>query len=104
VAHTPGKWTADWDDNGQWYVNIGGLSVSGNALRGDSGECVERANAYLIARAPELLKALKQCIEDNPVFRSKPVGAPGSPARLEQDLRIENEDRWKDIISEIEAA
>jgi len=56
--HTPGPWSADWDDNGQWYVNIGGLSVSGNALRGDSGECVESANARLISAAPELLEAL----------------------------------------------
>ena len=59
--HTPGPWTADWDDSGQWYVNIGGLSVSGNALRGDSGNCVESANARLIAAAPELLEAVLAC-------------------------------------------
>jgi hypothetical protein len=58
-THTPGPWNADWDDNGQWYVAIGGLSVSGNALRGDSGECVESANARLIAAAPELLEAAR---------------------------------------------
>ncbi len=57
--HTPGPWIADWDDGGQWYVNIGGLSVSGNALRGDSGGCIESANARLIAAAPELLEACK---------------------------------------------
>ncbi len=55
---TPGPWTIDWDDNGQWYVNIGGLSVSGNALQGDSGECVESANARLIAAAPDMYLVL----------------------------------------------
>ena len=57
--HTPGPWIADWDDGGQWYVNIGGLSVSGNALRGDSGNCVESANARLIACAPEMYELLQ---------------------------------------------
>lgn len=60
--HTPGPWSADWDDNGQWYINVGGLSVSGNALRGDNGECVESANAQLIAAAPDLFDTLKALV------------------------------------------
>ena len=63
AKHTPGPWSADWDDNGQWYVNVGGLSVSGNALRGDSGDCVESANAHLIAAAPDLLTVLKAALD-----------------------------------------
>ena len=52
LKHTPGPWTADWDDSGQWYVDIGGLLVSGLALRGDTGG-IEAANAQLIALAPD---------------------------------------------------
>jgi hypothetical protein len=62
IRHTPGPWTPDWDDSGQWYVNIGGLCVSGNALRGDSGDCVESANARLIAAAPLMYDVLKLLI------------------------------------------
>lgn len=57
MKHTPGPWRADWDDNGQWYVEP--LGVTGSALRGDSGDCIEAANAHLIAAAPELLEALQ---------------------------------------------
>jgi hypothetical protein len=57
TKHTPGPWHADWDDNGQWYIEP--LGVTGTKLRGDSGDCVEAANARLIAAAPELLKALE---------------------------------------------
>ena len=60
---TPGPWTTDWDDSGQWYVNIGGFHVSGTALRGGEGDCVEAANARLIAAAPDLYEALKDCIK-----------------------------------------
>jgi hypothetical protein len=53
---TPGPWRADWDDSGQWYIEP--LGISGTALRGDSGNCVESRNAKLIAAAPDLYDAL----------------------------------------------
>lgn len=56
MKHTQGPWKAEWDDNGQWYIEP--LGITGHALRGDSGECVESANAHLIAAAPDLLEAL----------------------------------------------
>lgn len=61
---TPGPWTADWDDSGQWYVNIGSFIISGNALRGDSGDCIESANAHLLANARTDLPAMAQRVMD----------------------------------------
>lgn len=66
AVHTPGPWHADWDDNGQWYIEP--LGVTGTKLRGDCEDCVEAANARLIAAAPELLEVLealaaKACIK-----------------------------------------
>lgn len=55
---TPGPWRADWDDNGQWYIEP--LGITGHALRGDSGDCIESASAHLIAAAPDLYEALEQ--------------------------------------------
>ena len=56
AKHTKGPWRADWDDNGQWYIEP--LGISGKGLRGDSGDCIESANARLIAAAPEQNQAL----------------------------------------------
>ena len=62
---TEGEWRADWDDNGQWYIEPIGLT--GHGLRGDSCDCIESANANLIANlhnaAPRLLAATKLCEE-----------------------------------------
>lgn len=60
MTHTPGPWHADWDDNGQWYIEP--LGITGTRLRGDSGECVESANAHLIAASPELLDAARDAL------------------------------------------
>jgi len=82
MNHTPGPWTADWDDDGQWYVNIGGCYTSGNALRGDSGECIESANARLIAAAPDLLEA---CLDARGWF---PINGPAAKTRAKLDAAI----------------
>lgn len=47
-----------------------------------------RANARLIAAAPDLLDALQMMTSAFEAFRMKPVGAPGSAARDEQDQQI----------------
>jgi len=44
---TPGEWRADWDDNGQWYIEP--LGLTGHALRGDESDCIESATAQSIA-------------------------------------------------------
>ena len=46
----------------------------------------------LKAQNKELLEALENIIKANPVFRSKPVGAPNSQARDEQNWQIECEE------------
>ena|SRR6185369_7998180 len=49
AAAKSGPWSADWDDNGQWYIEP--LGVTGTALRGDSCDCIESATAHLIVAA-----------------------------------------------------
>lgn len=46
---TAGPLRADWDDNGFWYIEP--LGLTGTALRGDDGDCIESANAKLIVAA-----------------------------------------------------
>jgi hypothetical protein len=58
---TPSPWRADWDDGGQWYIEP--LAITGTKLRGGAGECLESANARLIAAAPDLYEALKQFVD-----------------------------------------
>jgi hypothetical protein len=43
-------------------------------------------------RAEGLAKCLREMIEANPAFHSKPCGAPGSEARIKQDRQIAAED------------
>ena len=43
------------------------------------------ANARLIAAAPEMYEALRSMVAGFKPFTFRPVGAPGSPAREEQD-------------------
>lgn len=51
------NWRADWDDNGQWYIEP--LGVTGRSLQGDSGDCIERERAHMLAAAPDLYRALQ---------------------------------------------
>ena len=46
----------------------------------------------------ELREALSNLLLRNPVFRSKPVGAPNSPARLFQEATIRAEDHARALL------
>ena len=59
------------------------------------------ANARLIAAAPELYEVLEEYLHARPASRVKPVGSPGSAARLEQEAAIAAEDRAKAILRKI---
>lgn len=52
--------------------------------------------------APELLAALKNMVSAKPAFRSKPVGAPNSVARIQQEYEIKLEDEALVAISKAE--
>ena len=54
--HTPGPWTADWDDNG--FICIDPIRACIPNVNDDGG--IEMANALLIAAAPDLLEMLKR--------------------------------------------
>jgi len=58
--------------------------------------------ARLFAAAPELLAALKQYVATYPAFKSRPIGAPGSPARIEQDVLIAMEMAARTAIAKAE--
>ena len=77
--HTPGPWTAFYSDNaGQWYIDgadsVGGqFSIRRTAEGMTSAEM--KANARLIASAPELLEALRDMVryEDLPAADQQPA-------------------------------
>ena len=58
---TPGEWRADWDDNGQWYIEP--LGLTGHALRGDESDCIESATAQSIAALHNSADALLDAAE-----------------------------------------
>ena len=101
--HTPGPWTAHTDavgTNPDILVDAAGHGIIADIGGGDLP--ARQANANLIAAAPELLAVLKEYLAYLPAFRSKPVGAPGSAARGEQDALIALEDRAKGIVAKAE--
>ena len=51
--------------------------------------------------AAELYLALRDLVQGNPVFRSKPVGAPGSIMRTQQDAAILVEDAARKLLAGI---
>ena len=46
----------------------------------------------------QLAEILKEYLKLYPAFRVKPIGAPGSKARQEQEYQIELEDRVKELL------
>lgn len=67
--------TDEMRENGEPMSNV----VSGREL----------SNLKLIAAAPALAEALEQLLRTMPEpYSGKPIGAPGSPARAEQDARV----------------
>lgn len=74
----------------------------------DDREALDRIAADLRAMdrtdaTAELLAALKGMLRLYPAFRSRPIGAPGSAKRAEQDERIAAEDRARAAIARAEA-
>lgn len=53
----------------------------------------------LAAQNAALREALEQLLRENPAFRSKPIGAPHSPKRIEQESRIAAENAARDALS-----
>lgn len=51
----------------------------------------------------ELILALKAYMHEYPAFRSKPIGAPNSSARAEQNTKIGLEDLTRETVKKIEA-
>jgi hypothetical protein len=85
--HTPGPWT-----------------VSGGTIRNLHGHLVADfhstdADGLLLAAAPELLAALKNLVASRPAFRTKPLGGPGSVARIQQEHEIRLEDEALAVIA-----
>lgn len=75
-AHTPGPWEARRIDSQEWEIDApngdptigysswtGMISVYGCNDFPNAGEVVAKANARLIAAAPELLAALRECAD-----------------------------------------
>jgi len=79
---TPGEWNVRAGK--AWIVETAGgrrvVSTADNRIRSQ-----EEANARLIAAAPEMYEALRSMVAGFKPFTFRPVGAPGSPAREEQD-------------------
>lgn len=58
--HTPEPWYWSRKDGPQWFLAPGILVVEGGMTDGTpDGDAMDRANARLIAAAPELLEALQ---------------------------------------------
>lgn len=60
---------------------------------------VAEANAHLLAASFDLLAVLQRYVNAYPAFRIKPVGAPGSPERVEQERLMALEDAARTAIS-----
>lgn len=82
-------------------VNVAAFSIARHAseMPGDI-EFLEAAGCFLFH---DLLAVTKEYLAARPAFRSMPVGAPYSPARLEQNQAIESEDKAIALISAAEA-
>lgn len=64
-------------------------------------EIPEPARAFKTEDVLALIGAAKRHLATNPVFRSKPIGAPHSAARLEQEDRIATEDALREALHAI---
>lgn len=86
MEHTQGLWVAyENPDNNGYIVETHGTKIRicdvysiTDVYGRDHGH--DRANAFLIAAAPDLLKALKECVDDLERYASK--SGPGPDKRL----------------------
>jgi hypothetical protein len=114
AQHTPGPWVADVSMvsgrvknsvfSGPHKNQI--LSTARDPYGDDNA--VAEANARLIAAAPDLLAALEDLLTfdrvERPAFRSKPMGASGSEARIQQDKMVALEDAARAAIAKATGA
>lgn len=72
---------------------------------GDSGvsHCDEHWRSSPSPTREELVEAIRQLLYAHPVFRSKPMGGPGSIARASQDEAIRAEDHARALVSQFDA-
>lgn len=103
MQFTPGPW--DYfvgNANGRGLIRIEQQGTGVHIASMPRG-VVSEANARLIAAAPDLLAALDALLTfdrvERPAFRHKPIGAPGSTARIEQDKLIAIEDAARAAIA-----
>ena len=81
--HTPGPWKAIFTtavnkrDSVKISCPVGGYSVAETLQLPGCDYNTEKANAHLIAAAPELLKALRECHTDEGALGYSRPGAPG---------------------------
>lgn len=79
--HTPGPWTAEYDDYGDevwfggegcgmWTVNEPGCYLAGFGEDTEDKKAIAKADAVLIAAAPELLNALEFLTEWAETFKT----------------------------------
>jgi len=77
VKHTPGPWEAWQDSLGHWYIKAPRSSrhdVIVSPVLPVPVEGFAKANAHLIAAAPDLLKALKtllDAVKNNPTMNKR---------------------------------
>jgi hypothetical protein len=84
---TSGPWTFADGSRRLIVTKVRSIANTIGCLTG--GEDAEAdANARLIRAAPELYEALDDMVAVFKPFSSKPIGAPGSQARIEQEMQI----------------
>lgn len=68
---------------------------------GDKRRAVLSAIRELRRERDELAQALREYTELFPVFRARPLGTPGSPARRDQEREIALEDRARALLARV---
>lgn len=95
--HTPGPWTTRLYDSqivvyGPKKIQVLATSWHSSIRASYPLKAESIANATLAAAAPDLLAVLQRYVAAYPAFRMKPIGAPGSEKRVEQENLMALED------------
>ena len=88
MKHTPGPWLIkELDSNGNCLIKVGGSTVAKACYLG--GTEPAKANARLIAAAPELLQVVKDLMEELRLIRMKDTNAVYDPTvRIRAEIAI----------------